>query len=177
MKVKECVVVTESSTKYQRWLKRQKGRDVKRIRTDNGGEYIGKEFKSMCENPGIIHKTTPPYTPELNGIAECYNRTLQEEALTLQNDADLSNKFWVSAIHIVNFIRNRVFHSQLGMTPYEAFWGMKPRVDWLRTYRCKCWPLIPKSIWRKGDYKSTEGIQDMDSMHQIYHQGERSNIQ
>ena len=44
------------------------------------------------------------------------------------------------------------------MSPYEAFWGTKPRLDWLRTYGCKCWALIPKAIRRKGEYKSVEGI-------------------
>ena len=67
------------------------------MRTDNGGEYVGKEFKKICNDLGIIHETTSPHTPEHNGIAERYNRTLQEGALTLQHDADFSNKFWVSA--------------------------------------------------------------------------------
>ena len=41
-----------------------------RVRTDNGGEYMGKEFQAICSKLGIIHETTPPYTPELNGVAE-----------------------------------------------------------------------------------------------------------
>ena len=44
------------------------------------------------------------------------------------------------------------------MTPYEAFWGLKPRVDWLRIYGCKCWVMIPKPRRRKGEFKSVEGI-------------------
>src|SRR3979490_877029 len=110
----------------------------KKIRTDNGGEYIGKEFQDICAKSGIIHETTPPYTPELNGITERYNRTIQEGALTLQHEADLSNKFWVSMVHTVNFIRNRILHSRINMSPHESFWGTKPTINWLRTYGCKC---------------------------------------
>ena len=73
---------------------------------DNRGEYMGKEFKDICSKLGIIHETTSPYTPEHNGIAEQYNRTLQDGALTLQHDAGLSNKFWVLVIHTVNFVKN-----------------------------------------------------------------------
>ena len=51
-----------------------------------------------------------------------------------------------------------VLHSRLGITLYEAFWGNKPRINWLRTYRSKCWALIPKGICRKGQFKSIEGI-------------------
>ena len=84
---------------------------IKRIHTDNGGEYIGADFEALCKSHGIIHETTSPYTLEHNGIAERYNRMLQEGALTLQHEADLSPRFWVSRMHTVNFIRNRVLHS------------------------------------------------------------------
>jgi hypothetical protein len=140
------------------WLLRQKNANVRRVRTDNGGEYMGKEFTSICSKLGIIHETTSPYTPEHNGIAERYNRTLQEGALTLQHDSDLSSKFWVSAIHTVNFVKNRVLHHRLGISPYKAFWEKKPSIDWLRTYGCKCCALVPKAVRRKGQYKSVEGI-------------------
>ena len=158
LKNKECITVTNSFKNYAAWILRQKGVEIKRIRTDNGGEYTGKEFENLCSSTGIIHETTSPYTPEHNGTTERYNRTLQEGALTIRHEADLSTKFWVSAIHTVNFVRNRVLHRHLGTSPYESFWGNKPSIDWLRTYGCKCWVLVPKAIRRKGEFKSIEGI-------------------
>jgi transposase InsO family protein len=158
LKNKECKTVTESFKKYMAWLLRQKGAEVKRIRTDNGGEYMGKEFQHICGELGIIHETTSPYTPEHNGISERYNRMLQEGALTLRNDSGLSIRFWVSAIHTVNFVKNRLLHSRIGVSPHEAFWGQKPKIDWFRTYGSKCWALVPKAIRRKGDFRSIEGI-------------------
>ena len=41
---------------------------------------------------------------------------------------------------------------------YEAFWGVKPGINWLRTYGFKCWVMIPKQKRRKGQYKSIEGV-------------------
>ena len=61
----------------------KKGVDIKRIRMDNGGEYMGKEFREVCEKLGITHKTTSLHMPEHNRIAKHHNRTLQEGALTL----------------------------------------------------------------------------------------------
>jgi Integrase core domain len=128
---KECHTVTASFGLYMAWLLRQKSATVKRIRSDNGGEYIGKEFQDVCAKSGIIHETTSPHTPEHNGIAERYNRTLQEGALTIRHDAGLLGKFWVSAMHTVNFVKNRILHSRIGKSPYEAFWNTKPRIDWM----------------------------------------------
>ena len=126
---------------------------------DNGGEYTGKEFTHLCHELGIVYEISSPYTPEHNGIAERYNRTLQKGALMMQHKLNLSNQFWVSTIHTVNFVRNRVLHQRIGISPYQAFWRRKPSVDWLHhTYGCKCWALIPKAVQKKGQYKLVEGI-------------------
>jgi hypothetical protein len=61
-------------------------------------------------------------------------------------------------MHTVNCVRNRILHSHLGISPYEALWGTKPRIDWLRAYGSKCWALIPKAIQHKNELKSVEGI-------------------
>ena len=158
LKNKECYTVTESFRRFMAWISRQKNADVKKVRTDNGGEYMGKEFQQFCGELGIIHETTSPYTPEHNGVAERYNRTLQEGALTIRHESGLPTSFWVSATHTVNFVRNRILHSRIGISPYEAFWGTKPRLDWLRPYGTKCWALVPKAIRKKGEYRSVEGI-------------------
>ena len=39
------------------------------LRTDRGGEYESNPFNSFCEDHGIIHETTPTYSPESNGVA------------------------------------------------------------------------------------------------------------
>jgi transposase InsO family protein len=69
-KNKECTTITNSFLMYMVWLKKQKRAEVKRIRMDNGGEYIGKEFEDLCSKHGIIHEKTTPYTPEHNAVAE-----------------------------------------------------------------------------------------------------------
>ena len=48
------------------------------LRTDRGGEYESNPFNSFCEDHGIIHETTPTYSPESNGVAKRKNKTLKE---------------------------------------------------------------------------------------------------
>jgi hypothetical protein len=40
------------------------------IRSDNGGEYTGKDFKKFCKSQGIRQDFGTPYGPHDNGVAE-----------------------------------------------------------------------------------------------------------
>lgn len=46
------------------------------LRSDRGGEYFMHDFNIFCEEHGIIHQCSAPYTPQQNGLAERKNRTL-----------------------------------------------------------------------------------------------------
>lgn len=46
------------------------------LRSDNGGEYMSKEFEDYLSSAGITHEPGPPHSPELNGVAERTNRTI-----------------------------------------------------------------------------------------------------
>ena len=119
LKDKLYSTIANSFKNYLYWLQNQKGTTIKVVRTNNGGEYIGHEFEDLCRIHGITHQTTAPYTPEHNGITECYNRTLQEGALVLQHQAGFSNRFWVSSIHTVNFVHMRTLHTCINMTTWH----------------------------------------------------------
>ena len=49
---------------------------VKCIRSDNGGEYLSKEFKELLLKHTIKHEFTSPYSPHQNGTAERNWRSL-----------------------------------------------------------------------------------------------------
>ena len=111
IKDKESLTITTSFKHYIAWLSRQKNANVKWVRTDNGGEYMGKEFQDICAKSGIIHETTSPHTPEHNGIAERYNRTFQEGALTLRHDAVFQADFGYSPF--IRSISSRIVYYTL----------------------------------------------------------------
>jgi hypothetical protein len=68
----------EMFLKYKAEVENQLDRKIKRLRSDRGGEYGTIFLKNFCEQNGIIHETSAPYTPQQNGIAERKNRTLKE---------------------------------------------------------------------------------------------------
>jgi transposase InsO family protein len=58
---------------------RAKGVVVKRILTDNGGNYRSYAFADMARTHSVKLKRTRPYRPQTNGKAERFIRTLQQE--------------------------------------------------------------------------------------------------
>ena len=67
----------EKFAMYKSEVENQLNKKIKRVRSDRGGEYV-EPFGAFCTQHGIIHETTPPYSPQSNGVAERKNRTLKE---------------------------------------------------------------------------------------------------
>ena len=91
---------------YKAEIENQLDRKIKRIRSDRGGEYI--PLNDYCENEGIIHEVTPPYSPKLNGVAERKNRTLNEMMNSLLVSASTPDNLWGEAILSACYLQNRI---------------------------------------------------------------------
>lgn len=98
---------------FKELVEKQTGNKIKRIRTDNGGEYISASFEKYCKKNGITHEKTTPYTPEQNGIAERMNRTLFERAKCLLFDNNMDKRFWAEAINMATYLVNRTPSARL----------------------------------------------------------------
>ncbi len=61
-----------------RWFV-SRGITIKRVITDNGVGYRPNLFAMTLRQIGARYVRTRPYTPQTNGKAECFIKTLQEE--------------------------------------------------------------------------------------------------
>ena len=147
---------------YMNMMENKTGQKIQRvntIRSDNGGEYSSNEFKDYCNEVGIAHQFTNPYTPEQNGVSERYNRTIMEAARSMLLHSHLPLSFWAEAVSTANYLRNRSPTSSLsGKTPYECWNGMKPDLSNLRVFGCISYMHIPKELRKKLDPKSEKCI-------------------
>jgi transposase InsO family protein len=110
--------------KYKAMVENQLGKRIKCLRSDNGSEYLCKEFESYLEKHGIKHEMTVAYTPEQNGVAERRNRTLVEMARCMMIQSQLSPSFWAEAISTANYLRNRCPSRSInGQTPHKLWTG------------------------------------------------------
>jgi transposase InsO family protein len=98
--------VFEVFMKWKAMVENETDLKVKKLRSDNGGEYELGEFKKACALNGIRLEKTPPGTPQLNGIAERMNRTLTERARSMRIHAGLPKQFWAEAVSTAAYLIN-----------------------------------------------------------------------
>lgn len=67
--LKQKSQVLDTFMEFKSLVENQIGRKIKTFRTDNGGEYLSKDFDKFCKSNGIIHQPTAPHTPQQNGVA------------------------------------------------------------------------------------------------------------
>jgi transposase InsO family protein len=97
-------------------------RNIKILRSDNGGEYTSKEFVNYCKDVGIKRELTTPYNLQQNGVAERKNKTIMEAVKTMIHDQDVLMCLWAEATKTTIYVQNRLSHSALGFkTPEEMF--------------------------------------------------------
>ncbi|CAI7805141.1 unnamed protein product, partial [Closterium sp. NIES-53] len=153
------------------WMPRaqmESGHKVKVIRTDNGGEFIGADFEAVLKKKGIQHQLTVPYNPQQNGVAERFNRTLQEGARTLLGCAGLPDPFWVTALRQVALVKNRMLATvgDKQWVPYTKWYGSAPAVNMLRAYGCMVVFHVPKE--KRGNQQLTVS-RDVKFLESLYY--------
>ena len=140
-------------------VERSKDMKLKKLRSDNGDEYISHEFEEYLRKEGIIHQRTVRKTPEQNGVAERMNRTLVEVVRSMLSESSLPKKFWAEGLATATYLRNRSPTKAVeGMTPFQAWSGTKPNVSHLRVFGSLCYSHVPKDERKKLDSKAQEAI-------------------
>ena len=130
--------------------------EIRKLRSDNGGEYMGKQFKDVLIKNKIKHEQSAPYSPHQNGAAERQWRTLFDMARCLLIESDLPQELWPYAVLASAFVRNRCYVERLSQTPYFALTGKKPDMSKMHKFGTVCY--APEQIRRKLDPKSKRGI-------------------
>lgn len=144
--------------KFKAAVENQTSRKIKVLRTDNGGEYCGKEFENYLARHGIKHDKTIAYTPEQNGVAERMNRNIVERVRCMLTDAGLNKRFWAEAAATAAHLLNRIPCRGNNKTPEEMWTNEIPDLSNLRVFGCKALVHVPKEKRKKLDNKSTECI-------------------
>ncbi|CAI7781333.1 unnamed protein product [Closterium sp. NIES-54] len=144
---------SDALQEFVQWLavtKRQTKKSVLMLRSDRGGEFLGKQFTNFVNGRGIVHDLTCPYTPQQNGMAEREMRTVVESVRTLLLHMGVQHHWWHLALRHVVWVRNCLERSTLQprTTPYQLLTGKKPDVSLARglhlgvSKKSKGWELL-----------------------------------
>lgn len=144
---------------FKAFVENQLESKIKKLRTDNGREYLSNEFVEYMQNCGIIHETSNPYTPQQNGLAERMNRTLMERARCMLLNANLQKCYWGEAVTTAAYITNRCPTRSISYaTPEELWSGKKPNLKHLRVFGCEVMVHVPDAKRQKLDPKASKMI-------------------
>ena len=103
-------------------------------------------FDKFCEENGIIHETTPPYSPQYNGVAEYKNITLKNMVISMLDTSGLPFNMWGEALLTACYILNKIPFKKLDKTPYELWKNRQLCFKHLKVWGClaKVAILLPK---------------------------------
>lgn len=94
-----------------------------RIITDNGPQFVAKEFKAFIRLSGMTHVRTSPYYPQSNGKLERFHRTLKHECIRPRTPVSLQDAMRMVAGFVEHYNTQRL-HSSLGyITPANKLAG------------------------------------------------------
>ncbi|GJS96925.1 retrovirus-related pol polyprotein from transposon TNT 1-94 [Tanacetum coccineum] len=114
---------------------------VRRIRIDNGTEFVNQTLREYYEKVGISHETSVARSPQQNGVVERRNRTLIEATGTMLIYAKASLFLWEEAVSTTCYTQNRsIIHLHHGKTPYELLHDKLPDLSFFHVFGALCYP-------------------------------------
>lgn len=99
-----------------------------RIISDNGPQFVARDFKEFIRIAGMTHVRTSPYHPQSNGKVERFNKTIKHEAIRPGSPATLeeARRLVEEFVRHYNGVR---LHSALGyVTPDDFLAGQAPAI-------------------------------------------------
>jgi len=94
-----------------------------RIISDNGPQFIAKDFKEFIRVSGMTHVKTSPYYPQSNGKLERFHRTIKGDCIRVNTPLSLADAKRL-VVEFVEHYNNVRLHSAIGyITPKDKLDG------------------------------------------------------
>ena len=129
---------------FLKYIQVQYQLEVKGWMSDQGGEYKSKAFEQLMHDNGIHVYDSVLHTPQQNGHAEQFIRTIMDKAQAMCLHASLPDFYWEFAILHAAHIYNCTPKQGLSWkTPYELLYKKPPTISHLQVFRCGAYVHLP----------------------------------
>jgi len=99
-----------------------------RIISDNGPQFIAKDFKTFIRICGMTHVRTSPYYPQSNGKLERWHKTVKSECIRPGTPLSLADARRLVAGYVEHYNTVRL-HSAIGyVAPADKLAGREPAI-------------------------------------------------
>ena len=120
--IREKMEEADISTILQRAREQHPG-VTPRIISDNGPQFIAKDFKEFIRTCGMTHVKTSPYYPQSNGKIERWHKTLKGDCIRVQVPLSLDDARRIVSDYTDHYNTARL-HSAIGyVTPKDKLEG------------------------------------------------------
>lgn len=141
-------------TKFKALVEKKFDKSIKTLYSNNGGEF--HKLAPFLSQHSIAHLTSPPHTPEHNGLAERRHLHIVETALSLLSHASMPLTYWLFAVLTTTYLINHMPTPTLDKftSPYQQSFGTVPNYSYLHNFGCLCYPWLKTFFKHKLDSKS-----------------------
>lgn len=99
-----------------------------RIISDNGPQFLARDFKAFVRHSGMTHVKTSPYYPQSNGKLERWHGSLKRECIRPQSPRDAAEAKMVIDGYVKHYNEVRL-HSAIGyITPADYLAGLAKEI-------------------------------------------------
>jgi len=99
-----------------------------RIISDNGPQFIAKDFKEFIRISGMTHVRTSPYYPQSNGKIERWHKSLKQECIRPGTPLTLEDAKRLVTQYVIHYNYRRL-HSAIGyITPWDKLQGRAQQI-------------------------------------------------
>jgi putative transposase len=125
--IRETMFTSDAEIVVQRAREKFPG-ETPRIISDNGPQFVAKDFKQFVRICGMTHVTTSPYYPQSNGKKERWFGTLKRECIRPQTPLSLEEARRLVARFVEHYNTVRL-HSAIGyVTPADKLLGLESAI-------------------------------------------------
>jgi len=94
-----------------------------KIISDNGSQYISKDFQQYLKEVGLQHIRTSPAYPQSNGKIERFHRSLEEECIRTKSMINLEDAKRVIAGYVNHYNNHRLHSALFYLRPVDFLTG------------------------------------------------------